>query len=189
MGESTGSLTAEREKITGELSEKQLQRLADEKDVGLHEAALEGLRSRTGEADARARELQTAIEAAKAKIEANALKIAEMERVRGDNQQKIAAAEETIRSANAARLEKEAAISKLGQDNRALTDERERMSGEMARLAERPHTLQTIRYPDDRLYAGRPGLLRQRLSRTYDPPHRHIPQKARKNAADDTMDH
>ena len=80
------------------------------------------------------RELQTAIEAAKAKIEANALKIAEMERVRGDNQQKIAAAEETIRSANAARLEKEAAISKLGQDNRALTDERERMSGEMARL-------------------------------------------------------
>lgn len=67
LGESTGSLTAEREKITGELSEKQLQRLADEKDVGLHEAALEGLRSRTGEADARARELQTAIEAAKAK--------------------------------------------------------------------------------------------------------------------------
>ena len=143
LGESTGSLTAEREKITGELSEKQLQRLADEKDVGLHEAALEGLRSRTGEAAARARELQTAIEAAKAKIEANALKIAEMERVRGDNQQKIAAAEETIRSANAARLEKEAAISKLGQDNRALTDERERMSGEMARLAERRTAAET----------------------------------------------
>ena len=143
LGESTGSLTAEREKITGELSEKQLQRLADEKDVGLHEAALDGLRSRTGEADARARELQTAIEAAKAKIEANALKIAEMERVRGDNQQKIAAAEETIRSANAARLEKEAAISKLGQDNRALTDERERMSGEMARLAERRTAAET----------------------------------------------
>ena len=143
LGESTGSLTAEREKITGELSEKQLQRLADEKDVGLHAAALEGLRSRTGEADARARELQTAIEAAKAKIEANALKIAEIERVRGDNQQKIAAAEETIRSANAARLEKEAAISKLGQDNRALTDERERMSGEMARLAERRTAAET----------------------------------------------
>ena len=91
LGESTGSLTAEREKITGELSEKQLQRLADEKDVGLHEAALEGLRSRTGEA----------------------------------------------------RLEKEAAISKLGQDNRALTDERERMSGEMARLAERRTAAET----------------------------------------------
>mgnify|MGYP003192754065 CR=1 FL=1 len=143
LGESTGSLTAEREKITGELSEKQMQRLADEKDISLHEAALEGLQSRTGEAEARARELHAAIDAAKAKIEANTLKIAEMERTRGENQQRIAAAEETIRSANAARMEKEATIAKLGQDNRALTDERERMSGEMARLAERRTAAET----------------------------------------------
>ena len=137
LGESTGSLTAERERITGELSENQMQRLANEKDIGLHEAALEGLQSRTGEAEARARELNAAIEAAEAKIEANALKIAEIERTRADNKEKIAAAEETIRAANAARMEKEAAVARLGQENRALTDERERMSGEMARLAER----------------------------------------------------
>ena len=137
LGESTGSLTAERERITDELSENQMQRLANEKDIGLHEAALEGLQSRTGEAEARARELNAAIEAAKAKIEANALKIAEIERIRGENKEKIAAAEETIRTANAARMEKEAAVARLGQENRALTDERERMSGEMARLAER----------------------------------------------------
>ena len=143
LGESTGSLTAERERITTELSDKQLQRLADEKDIGLHEAALQGLQSRTGEAEARARELQTVMEAAKAKIEANALKIAEMERTRGDNLQKIAAAEQTIRTANAARMEKEAAVEKLNRDNRALTDERERMSGEMARLAERRTAAET----------------------------------------------
>ena len=137
LGESTGSLTAERERITNELSENQMQRLANEKDIGLHEAALEGLQSRTGEAEARARELNAAIEAAKAKIKANALKIAEIERIRGENKEKIAAAEETIRTANAARMEKEAAVARLGQENRALTDERERMSGEMARLAER----------------------------------------------------
>ena len=137
LGERTGSLTAERECITNELSENQMQRLANEKDVSLHEAALEGLQSRTGEAEARARELNAAIEAAKAKIEANALKIAEIERTRGENKEKIAAAEETIRTANAARMEKEAAVARLGQENRALTDERERMSGEMARLAER----------------------------------------------------
>ena len=137
LGESTGSLTAERERITGELSENQMQRLANEKDIGLHEAALEGLQSRTGEAEARARELNAAIEAAKAKIEANALKIAEIERTCADNKEKIAAAEEAIRAANAARMEKEAAVARLGQENRALTDERERMSGEMARLAER----------------------------------------------------
>ena len=137
LGESTGSLTAERERITNELSENQMQRLANEKDIGLHEAALEGLQSRTGEAEARARELNAAIEAAKAKIEANALKIAEIERTRGENKERIAAAEETIRTANAARMEKEATVARLGQENRALTDERERMSGEMARLAER----------------------------------------------------
>ena len=137
LGESTGSLTAERERITNELSKNQMQRLANEKDIGLHEAALEGLQSRTGEAEARARELNAAIEAAKAKIEANALKIAEIERTRGENKEKIAAAEETIRTANAARMEREAAVARLGQENRALTDERERMSGEMARLAER----------------------------------------------------
>ena len=137
LGESTGSLTAERERITNELSENQMQRLANEKDIGLHEAALEGLQSRTGEAEARARELNAAIEAAKAKIKANALKIAEIERTRGENKEKIAAAEETIRTANAARMEKEATVARLGQENRALTDERERMSGEMARLAER----------------------------------------------------
>ena len=137
LGESTGSLTTERERITNDLSENQMQRLANEKDIGLHEAALEGLQSRTGEAEARARELNAAIEAAKAKIEANTLKIAEIERTRGENKEKIAAAEETIRTANAARMEKEAAVARLGQENRALTDERERMSGEMARLAER----------------------------------------------------
>ncbi len=143
LGESTGSLTAERERITNELSENQMQRLANEKDIGLHEAALEGLQSRTGEAEARARELNAAIEAAKAKIEANALKIAEIERIRGENKEKIAAAEETIRTANAARMEKEAAVARLGQENRALTDERERMSGEMARLAERKTAAET----------------------------------------------
>ena len=143
LGESTGSLTAERERITNELSENQMQRLANEKDIGLHEAALEGLQSRTGEAEARARELNAAIEAAKAKIEANALKIAEIERTRGENKEKIAAAEQTIRTANAARMEKEAAVARLGQENRALTDERERMSGEMARLAERKTAAET----------------------------------------------
>ena len=34
-------------------------------------------------------------------------------------------------------MEKEAAVTRLTQENRTLTDERERMSGEMARLAER----------------------------------------------------
>ena len=143
LGESAGSLSAERESITNELAETQMQRLAGEKDIGLHEAALQGLQSRTGETEARERELRATVEAARARIEANEQKIAALERTRGENQQKIAAAEETIRTANAARLQAEADTAKLAQENRALTGERERMSGEMARLAERRNALES----------------------------------------------
>ena len=143
LGESAGSLSAERESITNELAETQMQRLAGEKDIGLHEAALQGLQSRTGETEARERELRATVEAARARIEANEQKIAALERTRGENQQKIAAAEQTIRTANAARLQAEADTAKLAQENRALTGERERMSGEMARLAERRNALES----------------------------------------------
>ena len=137
LGESSGTLTAEREQITADLNAAQLERLTHEKDIGLHEASLETLRSRSGEAAARARELEASITAAKATLEANAAKAEAIERERAEAKGKIAAAEQAIREANAARLEKEAEITRLGQENRALTDERERMGGEMARLAER----------------------------------------------------
>ena len=137
LGESSGTLTAEREQITADLNAAQLERLTHEKDIGLHEASLETLRSRSGEAAARARELEAAITAAQATLEANAAKAETIERERAEAKDKIAAAEQAIRDANAARLEKEAEITRLGQENRALTDERERMGGEMARLAER----------------------------------------------------
>ena len=137
LGESSGTLTAEREQITADLNAAQLERLTHEKDIGLHEASLETLRSRSGEAAARARELEAAITAAQATLEANAAKAEAIERERAEAKDKIAAAEQAIRNANAARLEKEAEITRLGQENRALTDERERMGGEMARLAER----------------------------------------------------
>ena len=137
LGESSGTLTAEREQITADLGAAQLERLTNEKDIGLHEASLETLRSRSGEAAARARELEAAITAANATLEANAAKAEAIERERAEAKDKIAAAEQAIRDANAARLEKEAEITRLGQENRALTDERERMGGEMARLAER----------------------------------------------------
>ena len=137
LGESSGTLTAEREQITADLNAAQLERLTHEKDIGLHEASLETLRSRSGAAAARARELKASIAAAQATLEANAAKAEAIERERAEAKDKIAAAEQAIRNANAARLEKEAEITRLGQENRALTDERERMGGEMARLAER----------------------------------------------------
>ena len=142
-GSFTGGSTA---RSAGVFSRKQeleelRQKLA--KLASRHEAALQGLQSRTGETEARERELRATVEAARARIEANEQKIAALERTRGENQQKIAAAEETIRTANAARLQAEADTAKLAQENRALTGERERMSGEMARLAERRNALES----------------------------------------------
>ena len=137
LGASAGGLSRRREELNAELSHNGMQRLTNEKDVSLHEAALETLRSRTGENEARVRELNASVEAARQKMAANALRAEEISRANAENQQKIAAAEETIRRSNAQRAEKEAAVARLAQDNRALTDERERMSGEMARLAER----------------------------------------------------
>ena len=137
LGESTSGLAAERERLNAAMADKQMARVTAEKDVSLHEAALQTLESRTDETEARGRELLAAIEAAQKSIEANELKIADIQRTQSENKEKIAACEEVIRTAGAQRMEKEAAVARLAQENRQLTDERERMSGEMARLAER----------------------------------------------------
>ncbi|MGN0974702.1 MAG: chromosome segregation protein SMC [Gemmiger sp.] len=137
LGEATGAAAKQREALTAELSEKQMRRLADEKDAGLHRAALETLASRTGEAEARAGSLRAGIAAAEAKIAENRLRIAEIQRTSAGAAAEIAAIEQEIRDAGRMRMEQEAAIARLSQQDRALTDEREKMSGEMARLAER----------------------------------------------------
>ena len=137
LGESTSGLAAERERLNAAMADKQMARVTAEKDVSLHEAALQTLESRTDETEARGRELLAAIDAAQKSIEANELKIADIQRTQSENKEKIAACEEIIRTAGAQRMEKEAAVARLAQENRQLTDERERMSGEMARLAER----------------------------------------------------
>lgn len=137
LGASTTAFAARRDALNAELSERQMKRLADGKDIDLHRAALVSLAGRTGEAEARARELLAIQAANEAKIEANKGKIHEIETTRTESDKKIAALEEAIRAANRQRMEKEAEITRMGQENRTLTDEREKMSGEMARLAER----------------------------------------------------
>ena len=137
LGESTSGLAAERERLNVAMADKQMARVTAEKDVSLHEAALQTLESRTDETEARGRELLAVIDAAQKSIEANELKIADIQRTQSENKEKIAACEEVIRTAGTQRMEKEAAVARLAQENRQLTDERERMSGEMARLAER----------------------------------------------------
>ena len=143
LGESADSLTAKREELTAAATDNRLARLTAEKDVSLHQAALETLAGRTGEAEARARELNASIEACRQRIRANELSVENIQRQREENRRRIADCEQAIRDANAARMQAEADSTRLAQENRALTDEREKMSGEMARLAERRTAAET----------------------------------------------
>ena len=143
LGESADSLTAKREELTAAANDNRLARLTAEKDVSLHQAALETLAGRTGEAEARARELNASIEACRQRIRANELSVENIQRQREENRRRIADCEQAIRDANAARMQAEADSTRLAQENRALTDEREKMSGEMARLAERRAAAET----------------------------------------------
>ena len=121
LGASTSDVTRQREEASQKLSDNRMQKLRTEKDLSL----------------------QANVAAAKERIAANELRANEIKRASEENKQKITAAEETIRKANAERMEKEAAVTRLTQENRTLTDERERMSGEMARLAERKTAAKT----------------------------------------------
>ena len=143
LGESADGLTAKREELTAAANDNRLARMTAEKDVSLHRAALETLAGRTGEAEARARELNASIEACRQRIRANELSVENIQRQREENRRRIADCEQAIRDANAARMQAEADSTRLAQENRALTDERERMSGEMARLAERRTAAET----------------------------------------------
>ena len=89
------------------------------------------------------RELNASIEACRQRIRANELSVENIQRQREENRQRIADCEQAIRDANAARMQAEADSTRLAQENRALTDEREKMSGEMARLAERRTAAET----------------------------------------------
>jgi chromosome segregation protein len=137
LGVTNDEFTARRRSLSDELSAKQLQHLADEKDIRLHEAALETLASRSGEAAARAETLRANMAAGEATIREHEQHIAAIERTKGDADAKITALEQSIHAAGTARMEKEAEQTRLSQQNRTLTDEREKMSGEMARLQER----------------------------------------------------
>lgn len=97
LGASTSDVTRQREEASQKLSDNRMQKLRTEKDLSLHEAALETLKGRSGEAEARVRELQANVAAAKERIAANELRANEIKRASEENKQRLTAAEENIR--------------------------------------------------------------------------------------------
>lgn len=134
---SDDSFLATRSRLSAELGEARMQRLSAEKDRDMHLAGIESLESRHGEAGERRRQLEENI-ARLAELNAgSAAKIEEVRARKEGSAQRIRDKEAEIAAATGRRMQMEGSISQQTQKVRAITDQREKMSQEMARLAER----------------------------------------------------
>ena len=134
---------ATRARLSDELSEKRLARLGAEKDGDMHRAAIENLESRTGENAARARELARSIGALEQLNEKNRADVAAIQAEKAAANERINQVEQAIRAATEARMIQEGLTTKQSQQSRNVTDQREKMSQEMARLTERKAAAET----------------------------------------------
>ncbi|HIX33387.1 MAG TPA: chromosome segregation protein SMC [Candidatus Gemmiger avium] len=134
---------ATRARLSDELSEKRLARLGAEKDGDMHRAAIENLESRTGENAARARELARSIGALEQLNEKNRADVAAIQAEKAAANERINQVEQAIRAATEARMIQEGLTTRQSQQSRNVTDQREKMSQEMARLTERKAAAET----------------------------------------------
>ena len=134
---------ATRARLSDELSEKRLARLGAEKDGDMHRAAIENLESRTGENVARARELERSIGALEQLNEKNRADVAAIQAEKAAANERINQVEQAIRAATEARMIQEGLTTRQSQQSRNVTDQREKMSQEMARLTERKAAAET----------------------------------------------
>lgn len=133
---SDDDFVATRSRVAETLSEVKLQILAAQKDAETHRAALAQLESRTDEEAARAKQTAEQIEALTAQ---NAACSAEIEQIRAaiagsrtEIERQEAAKAEAVRL----RMECEGSVARRSMRVRTLTDEREKLGREIARLAE-----------------------------------------------------
>lgn len=125
-----------RTRLADELSDLKLKALAAQKDIESHRAAIAQLESRTDESDARARQLAANIETLTAQ---NAERAAQIETIRAaiaGSRNEIEKREEVKAGAVRRRMEKEGGITQQTARVRKITDEREALGREIARLTE-----------------------------------------------------
>lgn len=125
-----------RTRLADELSDLKLKALAAQKDIESHRAAIAQLESRTDESDARARQLAANIETLTAQ---NAERAAQTETIRAaiaGSRNEIEKREEAKAGAVRRRMEKEGGITQQTARVRKITDEREALGREIARLTE-----------------------------------------------------
>ena len=125
-----------RTRLADELSDLKLKALAAQKDIESHRAAIAQQESRTDESEARARQLAANIETLTAQ---NAERAAQIETIRAaiaGSRNEIEKREEAKAGAVRRRMEKEGGITQQTARVRKITDEREALGREIARLTE-----------------------------------------------------
>ena len=127
---------ATRSRIAETLSELKLQILAAEKDAEAHRTAIAQLESRTDESDARARQVAESIDALTAHSAACAAEIEEIRAAVAGSRTEIERLEAARAEAVRLRMERDGLINRQNAQVRTLTEEREKLGREIARLSE-----------------------------------------------------
>ena len=137
ISEGDDSFLQTRSRLADELSGKRLKKLEKEKDVEAHRTAIHNLQSRSAETTDRKTDLEKSIQALRQSSETLRAQIESIKSDKMTADDRIREREAAIRVATQNRLERDAAETKANQKARETGEERERMSQEMARLAER----------------------------------------------------
>ncbi|MEG0395366.1 MAG: chromosome segregation protein SMC [Oscillospiraceae bacterium] len=132
-----------RTRLASELSELKMQRLATEKDIDLHKNALASLSGRVGEAEARRQAIAENVARLEILNTENAEKISSIETAVATSREDIKARENAITETAQKRLAKEGEITGQTARVRKITDAREELSREVARLTERKTAFET----------------------------------------------
>ena len=143
LSEGDDSFLQTRSRLADELSEKRLHKLELEKDAEAHRTAIQNLQGRNADTSDRKTDLEQSIQALRQSSETLRGQIEAIRADKSTADQRIQDKEAEIRRATQARLEREAAETAASRKARETADERERMSQEMARLAERRTTAET----------------------------------------------
>ena len=133
---SDDSFLATRTRLSDQLSDIKLKKLSTEKDAESHRASIVALESRTGETEERVRQLQENIALLHQQNLQREEQMAAMQRDVEQSRQQITEFEQAIQAASQQRIEKEGAITQQSAKLRRLTDEREALGREAARLTE-----------------------------------------------------
>ena len=132
-----------RSRLSDELNAARMEKLGQENQIALAKASIESLQSRTGETDQRALDIERALQTLQEMNRQHRERIVQIEKDKENCHTRIAEKEDAIRAATKRRLEREQSSAEQNQKIRAISDQREKLSQEMARLIEHKANAET----------------------------------------------